>query len=78
MNDTNNKKELYNYGRYKLIFKEYSPFYDFKLLIRGERGDADHTSKKDDGTHFKAVYRWNNDSEPNIDFENKIKSYLDL
>ncbi|MBW3057793.1 hypothetical protein D6D54_00950 [Spiroplasma poulsonii] len=59
LNDTNSKKELDSYGRYKLIFKEYSPFYDFTLLIRGERGDADHTWKDDNGTYFKFLYRWN-------------------
>ncbi|QIA68604.1 lipoprotein [Spiroplasma citri] len=29
LNDTNSKKELDSYGRYKLIFKEYSPFMIF-------------------------------------------------
>ncbi|GAA6238943.1 MAG: hypothetical protein SPLM_10600 [Spiroplasma phoeniceum] len=28
--------------------------------------------------YFKSVYRWNNDSEPNIYVENKLKSYLGL
>ncbi|UZQ30767.1 MAG: hypothetical protein OHM56_04430 [Spiroplasma phoeniceum] len=31
-----------------------------------------------DSAFLKSVYRWNNDSEPNIDVENKLKSYLDL
>ncbi|RUO85884.1 hypothetical protein D9R21_06235, partial [Spiroplasma endosymbiont of Megaselia nigra] len=68
LNDTDTKKVLDNYGRYKLIFKEYSPFYDFTLLIRGERGDPDYTWKTDDGTYFKFLYRWNNNSEPNTPF----------
>ncbi|WP_342256063.1 lipoprotein [Spiroplasma endosymbiont of Poecilobothrus nobilitatus] len=36
------------------------------------------TWPKDNGAYFKAVYRWNDNSEPNIDIENKLKSYLDL
>nr|CAK99138.1 hypothetical protein with plectrovirus orf 1 domain [Spiroplasma citri] len=68
LNDTNSKKELDSYGRYKLIFKEYSPFYDFTLLIRGERGDADHTWKDDNGTYFKFLYRWDGANEPNTPF----------
>ncbi len=59
LNDTNSKKKLDSYGGYKLIFKEYSPFYDFTLLIRGGRGDKDHTWKDDNGTYFKSVYSWN-------------------
>ncbi|RUO85883.1 hypothetical protein [Spiroplasma endosymbiont of Megaselia nigra] len=68
LNDTDTKKVLDNYGRYKLIFKEYSPFYDFTLLIRGERGDPDYTWKTDDGTYFKFLYRWNNNDKnvPNL------------
>ncbi|MFW4371042.1 MAG: lipoprotein [Spiroplasma sp. hy2] len=31
-----------------------------------------------DSSFFKSVYRWNNDTEPNIDIENELKSYLDL
>ncbi|WP_253301270.1 hypothetical protein [Spiroplasma endosymbiont of Phyllotreta cruciferae] len=68
LNDTNSKKELDSYGRYKLIFKEYSPFYDFTLLIRGERGDVDHTWKNDNGTYFKFLYRWDGTNEPNTPF----------
>ncbi|WP_338989708.1 hypothetical protein [Spiroplasma endosymbiont of Seladonia tumulorum] len=68
LNDTNSKKELDSYGRYKLIFKEYSPFYDFTLLIRGERGDTDHTWKDDNGTYFKFLYRWEGTGEPNTPF----------
>ncbi|UZQ30626.1 MAG: lipoprotein [Spiroplasma phoeniceum] len=32
----------------------------------------------DNGSYFKSVYCSNNDSEPNIDIKNKLKSYLDL
>ncbi|WP_338989550.1 lipoprotein [Spiroplasma endosymbiont of Seladonia tumulorum] len=73
LNDTNSKKELDSYGRYKLIFKEYSPFYDFTLLIRGERGDADHTWKDDNGTYFKFLYRWNlvDKQAPDLYLDNK-------
>ncbi|GAA6238860.1 MAG: hypothetical protein SPLM_09760 [Spiroplasma phoeniceum] len=63
LNNTNSKKELDNYGRYKLIFKEYSPFYDFTLLIRGERGDADHIWKDNNDKYFKSVYRWNGEEK---------------
>ncbi|WP_253301098.1 lipoprotein [Spiroplasma endosymbiont of Phyllotreta cruciferae] len=31
-----------------------------------------------DSAFLKSVYRWNKDNEPNVDVENKLKSYLDL
>ncbi|WP_419334472.1 lipoprotein [Spiroplasma endosymbiont of Sarcophaga variegata] len=66
----------------KIILDKYNT-YDLKIteknLLADENRFAHHFWwDSDDGSHIKAVYRWNNDSEPNTDVEDKLKSYLDL
>lgn len=56
--------------------------YNSGLMLIEERNHGNVLIKRweDDSKqeYFKSVYSWNNDSEPNIDIKNELKSYLDL
>ncbi|MFW4371105.1 MAG: hypothetical protein EHV01_004075 [Spiroplasma sp. hy2] len=50
----------------KLAITKTEGFLD--LLAGGRGGGLERIWSRDNGTYFKAVYRWNNDSEPNKPF----------
>ncbi|GAA6238305.1 MAG: hypothetical protein SPLM_04260, partial [Spiroplasma phoeniceum] len=67
LNDTNDQKKIDNYTKYSLVFKP-PRFRYYTLLIKEGIISTNHTWHADDGSYFKSVYRWNNDSEPNLPF----------
>ncbi|MFJ1521937.1 hypothetical protein [Spiroplasma sp. ald] len=67
LNDTNNEKKIDDYNKYSLVFKP-PRFRYYTLLIKEGIISTNHTWHADDGSYFKSVYRWNDNSEPNTPF----------
>ncbi|WP_338954657.1 lipoprotein [Spiroplasma endosymbiont of Polydrusus cervinus] len=79
--ENTNVTNIDQYGKY-IIQYSVKQGYNSGLMLVEKRNPGNVLIKRweDDNKqeYFKSLYRWNNDSEPNIDVKNKLKSYLDL
>ncbi len=77
-----NNKIIYNYNNYNnynlVLTQSPNIFRINDLGVKGSFFFKGYFIYNLPRKYFKSVYLWNNDSEPNTDVEDKLKSYLDL